>query len=102
MQPGCTLIGVIYGKPEHRATLTAILAAQVETTRRESGCLEYQFHVSQDDHDKFMFYENWTSPAALDEHLQQPHLQPLFSRKDELMARDVELIRLTMLSEYAR
>ena len=49
-----------------------------------------------------MFYENWTSPTALDEHLQQPHLQPLFSRKDELMARDVELIRLTMLSEYAR
>ena len=40
--------------------------------------------ASSDDPAKFLFHENWTSQAALDAHLQSPHIQALLPRVDEL------------------
>ena len=45
-----------------------------------------------------MFYENWRSKDDLDAHLKTPHLQPLFGRLDELLARPVEIKFYEMLS----
>lgn len=98
--PGCSIIGTVYGRPEKRAELRALLAEFVAPTRAEPGCIEYQFHVSQDDPDAFVFYENFASQEALDEHLKMPHLAPLLARKDELLAREIEIRYLTMLAPY--
>ena len=46
-----------------------------------------------------MFYENWRSKADLEAHLKMPHLQPLFGRLDELLARPVEIKFYEMLSD---
>lgn len=102
MKPGCTVVALIHGKPEKRAELTTILASMVEPTRREEGCLGYHFHVSEDDPDAFMFYENWQTRADLDAHLKLPHLAPLLSRADELLSRPVEVRSYTMLSDAPR
>jgi quinol monooxygenase YgiN len=101
MIPGCTIIGTVVAKPETRAELQDILAAQVAPTRAEEGCLNYDFHADSHDPCVFVFYENWRTQEDLDEHLTKTHLKPLFDRQSELLARPVEIRHLTMLSEIA-
>jgi quinol monooxygenase YgiN len=96
-----TIIGTVVAKPETREELSAILAALVEPTRAEDGCINYDFHVDPDDPCVFMFYENWRSKSDLDRHLGTPHLKPLFDRLDELLARPVEIKNYMMLSRPA-
>ena len=77
-----------------------ILAAQVAPTRAEPGCLSYHFHRDTEDDCTFVFYENFVSAEALEAHLKLPHLHPLMSRLDELLARPVKIRHLEMLSDY--
>jgi quinol monooxygenase YgiN len=95
----CTIIGTVVARDETREELRKILSAQVAPTRAEAGCVNYDFHVDADDPNIFMFYENWRDKADLDAHLETPHLQPLFGRLDELLARPVEIKFYEMLSE---
>ena len=94
-----TIIGTVTARPETRDELARLLAAQVAPTRAEPGCINYDFHLDATDPCVFVFYENWTDRAALDTHLAMPHLQPLFSQLDRLLACPVDIRPLTMLSE---
>lgn len=96
-----TIIGIVTARPETRAELQTLLAAQVDPTRAEAGCINYDFHVDAANPCVFVFYENWTSRAALDAHLAMPHLQPLFSQLDRLLAAPVDIRPLKMLSQQA-
>ena len=96
-----TIIGTLVAKPETREELQMILAGFVEPTRTEEGCINYDLHVDPDDPCTFVFYENWRSKADLDRHLAAPHLKPLFSRLDELLARPVGIKSYVMLSEQS-
>lgn len=96
-----TIIGTVTARPDTREELASLLMAQVAPTRAEAGCINYDFHVNAADPCVFVFYENWTDRAALDAHLAMPHLQPLFSQLDRLLACPVEIRPLTMLSERA-
>lgn len=97
----CTLIGTVVARNETREELRRILSAMVAPTRAEPGCINYDFHADAEDPNVFVFYENWKSRADLDAHLKTPHLAPLVSRLDELLARPVEMRFLEMLSEQA-
>lgn len=97
----CALIGTVVTKDETREELRGILADRVAPTRAEAACVNYDFHVDAKDPNVFVFYENWKSRADLDAHLKTPHLQPLFGRLEQLLARPVEMRFLTMISELA-
>tara|TARA_R110002051_G_scaffold45702_1_gene92169 strand:+ start:42063 stop:42365 length:303 start_codon:yes stop_codon:yes gene_type:complete len=96
-----TIIGTVTAKPETREELHALLSAQVEPTRKEDGCINYDFHVDADDPCVFVFYENWRSQQDLDAHMGMPHLAALFSQVDRLLASPVNIRYLTMQSEIA-
>lgn len=96
-----TIIGTVTARPETREELSSLLQAQVAPTRAEAGCINYDFHLDAADPCVFVFYENWTDRAALDAHLAMPHLQPLFSQLDRLLACPVDIRPLTMLSDRA-
>ena len=96
-----TIIGTVTARPETRAELAALLAAQVEPTRAEPGCLNYDYHDDAADPCCFVFYENWRTQADLDAHLAMPHLAPLFLQLDRLLARPVEIRHLVMVSDMA-
>lgn len=96
-----TIIGTVVARPEAREELQKLLAAQVEPTRAEPGCLNYDFHADAADPCTFVFYENWRSQADLDAHMGMPHLRPLLSQVDRLLARPVEIRHLIMLSAPA-
>lgn len=93
-----TIIGTVTAKPDTRDELLALLAGQVAPTRAEPGCINYDFHVDAADPCCFVFYENWQSQTDLDAHLAMPHLAPLFSQLDRLLAKPVDIRYLTMLS----
>ena len=99
--PGCTIIGTVVAKPERREELLGILLAQVPPTRAEAGCISYDFHCDSKDPNVFVFYENFVSRQALDEHLKMPYLKPLFAHLDELLAKSVDIRFLDMLSDRA-
>ena len=93
-----TIIGTVTARPDTREELETLLMTQVAPTRAELGCINYDFHVDAANPCVFVFYENWTSRAALDAHLAMPHLQPLFSQLGRLLARPVDIRPLSMLS----
>ena len=96
-----TIIGTVTARPETREELQALLAAQVAPTRAEAGCLNYDFHADASDPCVFVFYENWRSQDDLDAHMGMPHLAPLFTQLDRLLARPVEIRHLIRLSPLA-
>ena len=102
MNPGCTLIAYLKGKPEKRAELLAILRDFVKPTRAEAGCAEYHLHISDADPNLFIFYENWRSRKDLDEHLELPHLKSFFARRMDLLEKEIDLQYMTMESAYDR
>jgi quinol monooxygenase YgiN len=96
-----TIIGTVRARADTGAELARLLAAQVAPTRAEPGCINYDFHVDATDPCCFVFYENWRSQADLDAHLAMPHLRPLFSQLDRLLAEPVHIRHLHMLSGLA-
>jgi quinol monooxygenase YgiN len=61
--------------PGHEKELGGQLHALVAPTREEPGCLVYELHLDPEDPGKFMFYEKFTSQAALDQHLTAPYFK---------------------------
>lgn len=67
------------------------LLALIAPSRREEACLEYNLHRSLDDKTVFMFYENWTSREALDEHLSMPYLDAFDEAVEGMLAEEIEV-----------
>jgi quinol monooxygenase YgiN len=99
MKPGCSLIAYLHAKPEKREELLKLLQSFVEPSRSEPACVDYHLHVSNDDPNLFVFYENWRTRKELDEHLQTPILTSFWSRRLDLLEKDVDIKFITMLSE---
>jgi len=100
-RPGCTLLGIVVAKPEKRDEVFEILNAMVAPTRTEPGSINYDFHCEKDDPNTFVFYENFVDDAALDIHLKMPYIETIFERTKELLAKPVEIRRLTLLHDRA-
>jgi quinol monooxygenase YgiN len=60
------------GREEEAA---AQLRKLVAPTRREPGCVQYLLHRDPQDPTKFMFYEEFQSDDALQQHTQAPYFQ---------------------------
>jgi quinol monooxygenase YgiN len=79
-----TVVATFQARPGKESELRNALVSLLAPTRKEIGCLNYDLHQSPEEPAKFLFYENWTSKAALDAHLQSEHVKALLPRVDEL------------------
>jgi quinol monooxygenase YgiN len=61
-----TVVATFQAKPGKEAELKKIFLGVLAPTRRENGCINYDFHIAPDNPAKFLFHENWTSMAALE------------------------------------
>jgi quinol monooxygenase YgiN len=98
MSDQLTVIAHLVARADRIDDTKAFLLSLIERTRAEIGCVDYHLHQSQEDPAKFAFYENWTSQAALDEHMEAPYLKELIARKGELFKVDPDIRLLTMIS----
>lgn len=92
-----TLIAKVKAKQGMEDTLKKELVSLLEPTGKETGCITYNLHQSAEDKSVFMFYENWTSQQALDEHLQTPHLKAFLAKADALLDGSLDLSSWQML-----
>lgn len=85
------IIAKVKAKPGMEAEVKKELMALIGPTRSEEGCVQYNLHQSPDDSAVFMFYENWISQEAFNEHIQTMHLQGLLGKADELFAEPLDV-----------
>jgi quinol monooxygenase YgiN len=79
-----TVVANFEARPGRETDLRSALVGLVAPTRKEDGCINYDLHGSPEHPGRFLFHENWTSQAALETHLQSPHVQALLPRVSEL------------------
>ena len=81
-----TVIARMHARPDRTAELREALGILVQETRQESGCLNYDLHISPDDPTLFVFHETWASRAHWEAHDEAPHLRTFRERGRELLA----------------
>lgn len=93
-----SVIAYVEAKPGKEEHVKNCLSSLVEPTRQEEGCFNYDLHQSTDNPALFVFYENWTCKAALDAHLETPHVKGFIDQADTLLAKPIEITLWNMVS----
>ena len=62
-------------KPDRVEDVKRILSELVEPTRAENGCITYELLQNKQHPTDFTFVEEWTSEAALMDHLATEHIK---------------------------
>ncbi len=68
------LVATIKTNPESRDAVREECLKLLEPTRKENGCIYYDFHDNNKDKNEFTFLEDWESYAAWEAHKQTEHI----------------------------
>lgn len=93
-----TVLARIQAKAGMEETVKQELLALVAATRAEEGCLNYDLHQSSQDPALFLFYENWASREALDQHSRSSQIQAWRAQAGDLLAAPTEVTLWEMIS----
>ena len=66
--------GIIEIDPEHVTSAQAAAVKMMEETRKEAGCLAYEFSQTIEAPHRLRVYEEWESEAALQAHFETRHM----------------------------
>jgi quinol monooxygenase YgiN len=91
-------VAVITAKPGSEQLVGEALAALVEPTRAEAGCLSYDLFASVVDPVTFVTIETWRSQDDLDAHLQTPHVQQALAAAGDHLAQPPAIHPLSTVS----
>ena len=86
-----TVLALVKSKPGFEKQVRENLIQQVEPTRKEDGCINYDLHQSENDPTEFMFYENWDSHSALAAHAASGHISLSREKNKELLDRPTQI-----------
>ncbi len=100
-QDKVTVIAYIEVKPGAEETFLQHANVVVNATRAETACINYDLHQAEGDPTRFVFYENWTGLAGLDEHAKSAHIQTFRANIAELISKPVEIKLYKMVTEPA-
>lgn len=62
-------------KPECRDAFMAGAKECIAETRKEKGCISYEYHTGMDDPNRFVVVERWESREDLNAHGRAPHMK---------------------------
>jgi len=74
MSKPLTIVAKIQALPGFEAEVEKALIAAIEPTLVENGCLQYDLHRDLKEPGLFLYYENWTTRAEWDAHMESSHL----------------------------
>lgn len=92
------VVATLTAQPDKAEELKTVLLALITPTRAEAGCLSYQLLQNNADPCNFAFVEEWTSDAALDEHMLTPHLQEALAKTQGLLAKGPDIQRYSVVA----
>lgn len=73
-------------KPQHIETVKNILMSLVEPTRKEAGCVKYDFYFSKENPAKILLHEYWKDEQAHSDHMLMPYIVEWQKQKKDLLA----------------
>ena len=86
-----TVVARIKAKEGREEKVRETLMSLVELTCSEPGCVNYRLHRGATNKGLFMFYENWSSRKALDEHLAMPYVKAFMDKAKDILAEPIEI-----------
>lgn len=92
------VVAHLTARPDKIEETREALAAVIELTRTEDGCITYELMQNTADPTDFTFVEDWSSNAALDMHLESEHIRDLRSKAGELLAAPPDIRRYTLVA----
>jgi quinol monooxygenase YgiN len=78
------VVAEVRAKSGQADALRAVLLAAVAPSRKEAGNNTYRLHEDKQTPGHFVFYENWKSQEAIDEHMRTPHFKTLVAQAESL------------------
>jgi quinol monooxygenase YgiN len=75
--------------------------AIVEDSRREKGCLNYDFHQSIDEEAVFIWHETWENKAAIAAHGASKHFNDFSRQIKDFVDEPLQITLAKMVSEKA-
>ena len=81
-----TMIVSIQAREGTGAKLEAAFAKAIPPTRKEKGCLAYNFHRDAKSPTQYLLYESWHDLAALEAHLKTDYITALLKDVGEIGA----------------
>ena len=95
------IAGSVAIKPERRAEVVQVAREMAEASRRETGCLAYDFYVGIEDPNVFFIFEEWATEDALARHFQTEHMAAFQQRLPGVLASQPVLKRYAVSSASA-
>ena len=92
------IVATVTAKPDKADELKSILLELIAPTRAEAGCLSYQLVQNNSDPSDFVFMEEWTSDAAINEHMTTAHLLDALTRGQSLFAKAPDIRRYSLIA----
>ncbi len=83
------VVATIPAKPGSEGAVREALQALVSATRQEEGCRAYDLYESASAPGTFVTVERWVDQAALDAHMQTPHVAAAFAAAGEHLGGEV-------------
>ncbi|MBB1269813.1 putative quinol monooxygenase [Shewanella sp. SR44-3] len=77
-----TIVANIIAKANKVELVKAELVKLIETTRKETGCVNYDLHQDNANPAHFMFYENWQTRELWQVHMGNQHLKDYMAATD--------------------
>lgn len=77
-----TIVANIHAKADKIDLVKSELQKLIAVTRAEEGCIQYDLHQDNESPAHFLFFENWTSRALWQQHMNAPHLAAYLSATD--------------------
>ena len=73
-----TVVAIVKAKPDKVDIVRKELDHLVVETNKEPGCINYYYHVNEEDETLFLFYENWKNREEWEKHMEMPYLKRWF------------------------
>ena len=87
------VLALFTAAPGKEEELERALAALVEPTRKEAGCIRYDLVQGLGKSAEFAFIEEWESAEHLDAHSQTPHVREAGSKAATLLGAPASIER---------
>lgn len=78
-------------KPEKRQAFLDLAQSCIQPSRSEPGCISYSFYEDRTEENQFLFFEEWQSREALEQHFQTAYFQQFAAQVPELFEGEVTI-----------
>lgn len=81
-----TMVVVVTVKEGKGKEFEEIFRPAIKETRKEKGCIAYDLNRDPKEETRYYVYERWASLAALEAHMETPHIKTLLGKLGDVTA----------------